>query len=273
MTTLLVVLAVLIIAAGGGLIYYAAVFQPNQVHSQATATAQAITLGTAQAQATSTAQVVATTQAQANATATALAQTNAQATATATALQSIYTQATSGTPALNDPLSGQDNNNWSLGSTCAFSGGAYHALESQKNFFAVCLAQANNYTNFAYQVQVKITKGANGGIIFRSDSAGANFYIFSIGQDGNYFLDSYKNDSSLKGLSSGPSSAIKTGLNQSNLVAVVAQGSSFYLYVNQQYVATAHDSTYGSGEIGVFGGDFDTPPADVAFNNAQVWKL
>src|SRR5207249_2057122 len=159
---------------------------PNQIHAQATSTAVAKITGTAQSNATATAQVKATSQAQANATSTAQALSNAQATSTATALQDIYTRATSGTPALNDPLSHQDANNWEVdtkegGGGCAFTGGSYHASMPQAGFFSSCYAQGSNFSNFAFQVEMKILKGDRGGIIFRSDSAATKFYLLRIG--------------------------------------------------------------------------------------------
>src|SRR2546423_2417917 len=107
---ILFIVLVLLIIGGSGLILYTAVIQANQLHAQATATAQANATGTAQANATGTAQAAATATTEANATATAQAQATAHLQATATALQTLFTQATSGTPVLNDPLSQQDAN-------------------------------------------------------------------------------------------------------------------------------------------------------------------
>ena len=74
-------------------------------------------------------------------------------------------------------------------------------------------------------------------------------------------------------LRKGTSTAIKTRLDQSNLLAVVAQNNSIYIYINQQYIAGVSDSTYRTGHIGVFGGNYTQAPADVAFSHLQVWKL
>jgi hypothetical protein len=68
------------------------------------------------------------------------------------------------------------------------------------------------------------------------------------------------------------SAFIRTGLNQANLLAVVARGSNIYLYINQQYITSASDSTYHAGQIGVFGGNYTQAPADVVFSHIQVWK-
>ncbi len=264
---LLVVLALLLI--GGGILFaYVGVIQPNQQHAQAAATAQAVS-----AQATGTAQ------ANANATAAVLATATSQAVATTTAIQGIYTQATSGNPTLNDPLSGQNGNNWDEGTTsgegsCKFSGNAYHAASQQSDYFYACFAATPTFSNFAYQVQMTIIQGDYGGIIFRADGANSKYYYFRIGKDGAYDLtashdNTFSHDQLLK--SGTAPSIIKTGLNQANLVAVAANGSNLYLFVNQKFLAQVSDNTYKSGQIGVFGGDFASKSADVAFTNAQVW--
>ena len=275
---LFIVLALLIIG-GSGLILYTTVIQPEQFHAQATATAQANVTGTAQSQATETAQAAATATTEAHATATAQAQATAQVLATAAALQSIYTQATSGSPVLTDPLTQQDANNWEVddktgGGGCAFTGGSFHASMPQKGFFASCYAQNSNFSNFAFQVQMTILKGDRGGIIFRSDSAATKFYLLRFDQDGTYNLFVYTDNSgsNAKNLLEGSAPTFHTGANQANEIAVVARGSNMYVYVNQQYVTSLTDGTYSSGEIAVFAEDH-TNSTEVAFSNAQVWKL
>lgn len=278
--TLLIILLALLLIVGGGLIYYATVYSPNQLHIQATATAQAQVTGTAQANAQATAQSLATAQAQANITATAQGQATAEVSATAGALQSIYTTATSGTPALNDPLTNQDSNNWdvfatnSSGGSCEFTGGAYHSVMTQKGFFQPCYDQTSNYSNFAFQVQMTITQGDEGGIIFRADPTNTQFYLLRINQDGSYDLFVYVDSSGshAKNLLSSSTSLLKTGLNQPNLITVIARSNSLIFYINQQYLASVNDTTYSSGKIGVFGESY-TNPTNVAFSNTQIWKL
>jgi serine/threonine protein kinase len=212
--------------------------------------------------------------------ATATAQ--ASASATATARQEIYRQATSGTPIMSDSLNAPDNYGWShfqdQTGYCNFVGGTYHA-RAQVGYFQPCYASATNFTDFAYQVEVTIIGGTTGGIWFRNAST-ANYdaYYFYIYIDGRYaFLNralnaqqTYYNATSLAG---GFSSAIHQGLNQPNLVAVVARGSTFYLYVNKQYVATATDPSYKSGSIGVTADSTDTSGSEASFRNLQVWQL
>src|SRR5213082_609665 len=71
------------------------------------------------------------------------------------------------------------------------------------------------------------------GIMFRANPALGSFYDFLIGQDGSYALYRYDSDGSpAKTLSKLSSSAIHTGLNQVNVIAVVASGGTLHLYVN-----------------------------------------
>jgi len=264
---LITILALLI--GGSGLTYYVAVYHPAQVRTQATATAQRATnTAQTQANATATAQV----QAQVNATAT----TQAQAQATSTALQTVYTQATSGTPVLNDSLASNSPSRWTEttygAGSCAFIGGKLHASGSSG-----CFAQATNFSDFAYQVQMTFVKGDGiGGIVFRFNNASQNFYFFTVSPDGSYMFFSGHTDQSgaliLKVLQTASTPALKTGLNQSNQLAVVARGSKMYLYINQQYVYLVTDSTSSSGMIGVVCLKFGGSP-ELAFSDAQVWKL
>jgi hypothetical protein len=274
-----IVVLLLLIIGGSGLIYYTSVYQPNQIHAQATATAVSQVTGTAQSNATAMAGATGTAVVQANATATAFAQGTAQANATATALQNIYTTATNGTPTLNDPLSQQDSSNWEVdtkngGGGCAFTNGAFHASMPQAGFFASCFAQASHYSNFAFQVQMNILKGDRGGIIFRADSTNFKFYLFRVGQDGSYNLFLYvdNNGNHARSLVQGNTSAMHTGQNQNNTVAVVARNANLYLYVNQQYIASVNDNTFGSGQIGLFADD-QKNPTEVAFSNLKIWTL
>jgi hypothetical protein len=266
----LLLVLILLLIGGGVLFAYVGVIQPNQRHAEATAAAQS-----------TSAQATGTAQANANATAAVLATATAQAVATTTALQSIYTQATSGNPTLNDPLSGQDGNNWDEGNSsgqgsCKFSGNAYHAGSQQSDNFYACFASTPTFSNLAFQVQMTIINGDYGGIIFRANSTNSHYYYFRIGKDGAYDLtvstnNTFSGDRLLK--SGNSPSIIKTGLNQPNLVAIVAKGGDLYLFVNQKFLDKASDNTYKSGQIGVFGGDFASNSADVAFSHAKVWTI
>src|SRR5579883_420325 len=272
-----IVLSVLLILAGSGLIYYSAIFHPAQLHADATAPVQATYPQQAHMTATANAEATGTAIAEANATATANAQATAIALATATAEANIYTQGTSGTPALSDSLSYP--NNWANeygtnGGGCNFSAGAYHITEPTKGYFLFCPALGSNFSNLTFQVNIDIIAGDSAGIGIRGNEAAGSAYYFTIYVDGTYDSSVWKNNNGddSRSLQSGTSTSIKSGHNQINLVTIIARNHTFYLFVNKHFIASAQDSSFSSGEIGLFAGD-QTHAADVAFSNAKVWRL
>jgi len=271
---LLAGLALLIIASGiAGIFFY--VVRSNQIataNAHATATAAVFNAtGTAQTQS------IAATADAFNATATTVA---ANATGTVTAYQNLYTSATSGTPTLSDPLQNNSfGNQWyedtgDPNARCAFLGGAYHAGISQTNTFIDCDAESFDFSNFAYQVQMKIIKGDAGGVVFRANDTNGKSYVFSVGQDGSYeFFVCLPNASKCNlALLSSTNGAINQGLNQTNVVTVVVKGRTFTLYVNQQEIDRVTDNTFSHGQIGVIAYDI-THPTEVVYTNAKVWTL
>ena len=190
--------------------------------------------------------------------------------------QTLYTQITQAHPTLDDPLRVNDNNNWTETRpadpySCRFSGGEYHVNAP----FTPCLAQATTFGDLAYQVQMTIVQGEMGGIVFRADSSQTKYYTFFIDRSGHYTLIASVDRTTVndRTLSEGTSASIKTGLNQANLLTVIAQGRSISLYINRQFIASASDSTYRDGHIGVFGGNQSQAPADVIFSQVQVWRV
>ncbi len=219
-------------------------------------------------------------------TAATLTTTSAQTVPTITTSdpQQLYTQATSGTPALTDPLNSSNPNGWEAVpgyGNYTFSGNAMHISATQvisKETAAICVARSTNFGNFAYQVSTTISQGNITGVVFRVDSLQAlGLYLFAISSDRVYLLGSGQYGATSKGsfklLAGGSSQAIKTGVNQANLLTVIARGSTIYLYANQQYLASVNDSTSSIGWIGVFGENTLGGPVDVAFSAIQVWQL
>jgi hypothetical protein len=167
-----VVVLVLVIIVGGVL----AVSHLGSQGSASTATPTVVP-----AEATATAQAHAAATATFNLTATAQAQATASVIA---ANPNPYTPG-SGKLALIDPLS--DNSKgyaWDASThtdgTCAFSGGAYHSSTPKTHFFYVCTAEATDFSNFAFEVQLKILQGDCGGMIFRANSNSGKLYLFEM---------------------------------------------------------------------------------------------
>ncbi|TMC22070.1 MAG: hypothetical protein E6J34_07510 [Chloroflexi bacterium] len=262
MTVMLIVLTALVIG-GGILIYYRSVYVPQQQQLQATATVVAKATGTADAYATSTVQAQATVSAQVTATAQV-----------ANARQGQYDQITLRTPKLNDPLTGPGANNWIVADGCNFVNNAYHLVEDKQGFFLTCTGSANNFANFAFQVKMTILKGDFGGLLFRSDTNITKFYYFHISTNGNYDFYYYPDNSgkTSQTLLTGTTSLIHAGLNQENLIAVIAQDNDLNLYVNGKYLDSTSYNGPTAGIIGVVADD-STHPTEVVYSQAQVWVL
>lgn len=256
------VLVLLLILASGGLLLYIPI--SNQIAADnahnATVTAQANARSATQSFLTSTAEAFTTI------------------TPNAANIKNPYPPS-DGKLILYDPL--HDNSQgygWdehpsdSNGSSCQFGQDGYHVVETQ-NYIAYCSA-AKLYSNFAFEVQMKITQGRCGGIIFRGDGTSTNFYIFALCQDGTYRFTVYTSTATIGDdiITTSSNSTIHSGLHQSNTVAVVANGKAFKFYINGQEVAHINDSTYSEGAIGVatsiVGGI-----AEVVYSNARVWVL
>ena|SRR2546425_5411449 len=274
--TLLIMVVLLVLLIGIG----AALFIPyqNAQNDKANATA------TAQTKATSIANAATATASTKNATATAI--TNA---ATATAQANVFATATAvtsntnpyppnqGTLVLNDPLNNTDNNLPNNGN-CTFTGSAYH-VGADKGYYDTCVGGAS-YTNFAFEVQMTVLKGDCGGMMFRTDNAKGWYYLFETCANGDYGVFMYfgpgGNDYKTVKISHSP--AVKTGLNQVNVIAVVANGKNFNLYVNRQAIDSFSDGSYSSGQTGfvvdssgVLGGP--AASTEVAYNYQKVWTF
>jgi len=215
---------------------------------------------------------------------------NRSATATAYALTVASVTTSSPNPyppykgilALDDPLDGSSNRlavtETVNGGSGYFTGGMFHLAVTQRG---ILLSQDNtdNFSDLVYQVRMVFIKGFGGGIVFRGTET--SYYYFRITSDGSYTFNRYANTLDPKVpveiLNKGSSSVIKTGLNQSNLIAVVAIGNSISLYINLHRIASIKDDTYSQGLIGLVAAGMNAigqkNPSEVAFSNAKVWTL
>ncbi len=199
---------------------------------------------------------------------------------TPTSLQALYNQTIGTTPLMDDPLSEPDNFGWDNytgqgGNTrCFFSQGQLHTF-AKPSFFSPCYARVTNYQNFVLQVKMTIISGHSGGLVFRADYTNDKGYQFRISTDRTYILNRIILDqqgniqSAGETVTNGLSSFIQQGTNQ---LAVLAQGDIIALFINRKYVDSVTDSTYHSGQVGVYV-DSDASSVEGVFNNLQVWRL
>jgi hypothetical protein len=213
-----------------------------------------------------------------NATATAQAEANATALAMANTLGITYPPKNTA-PVIDDPL--QDNskgNNWEIddpsNGNCKFINRTY---DIDTDALEWCRAENTDFTNFIYEVQMKIVKGDGGGILFGNDLSSIwRGYYFAINQDGSYSVQAHT-DKYDAVLARGSSRSIRRGLNQTNVVAAVVYGRVIELYVNHQRIAVVGNSnpfiTFTHGRIGVVVIGSSSEQTEVIFQNAKVWKL
>ncbi len=160
--------------------------------------------------------------------------------------------------AYDDPLKSNSSGYWHVSShglagnegICTFANDVYEVITIKSDLHR-CINNIIDYTAFAAEVRMTIVNGDEGGIEFREDYNTGNYYLFWISSAGTYGLEIWENGTFSQTLSSGSSAAISTGLNQPNIIAVVAQGNTFHLYVNDQLINAASDkaSSYGHGSI------------------------
>lgn len=271
MFVLLALLAVVLVA-GSILIYWMIIYEPAQIHAQATATAGANAT-------TSAVHARSAVSANANASATVLAEATSSIAGTQIALENVYNQATGGTPVLNDSLHVQSKNNWdenqSSQASCSFAKGMYDSTTTS-GYFSPCMAEATNFGNLTYQVEMNIVSGHSGGLVLRATANDSGYY-FRLSTDGTVLVEklvinAQRNNTSTTSLFAARSAAVNMGNNQFNTITAIMRGRDMYMYINRQYAFHTSDGAYKSGLIGVFA-DSDASNSEILFRNAQVWQL
>lgn len=195
-----------------------------------------------------------------------------------------------GTFALHDPLRDDSKGyEWNPPNypDCVFKRGGLHVSVYGDNthpvYFHVCIGRTPRFKDFAYEIKMTFINGDCGGVVFRSGDPqyDPRLYYFYICQDGQYGLVHYTgnvlNTTINPILTEGHSPYIILGSGQTNVIALVAQGPKFDLYVNQQYIDEVQDPDpdyYRDGMIGVIAKALGlNTPTEVAFSDARVWTL
>ena len=110
-----------------------------------------------------------------------------------------------------------------------------------------------------------LVSGSTGGIVFRADRATTHLYYFTVDRNGGYLLKAYYDKV-------GHSSVIARGsgisFHETELIGVVAQGSTISLYVNRQLIQHVQDGTFMQGQVGVV-----VYQGEAIFGSAKVWVL
>lgn len=196
---------------------------------------------------------------------------------TNTAVPDNYTSP-GGTISMNDSLQ-QPDSQWSnmsftsLDGQCQFANASYQVTATNPNYFIYC-PDHTPFINFVFEVQMTITQGDCGGVVFRDTKGILGYsYLFEVCQDGTYSLALFHNNDNPQALiPSQPSTAIHKGHFQINTIAVVANGPQLTLYVNYQNVGQKSDNTYNGGEVGVVAYPV-SQSTGVIYQDAKVWSI
>lgn len=169
-----------------------------------------------------------------------------------------------------------NDNNGNISGTCGFQTHTYHLTKTEAGSL-VCDPEAPKLTfdNLTYEAKLTMTKADYVGIMFRFDQAKGTGYLFTVGVQGDYAIDTVNfNDSKneYKSLKSGTNSNIKKGVGQTNVLGVVVNGTTIKAYVNGTYIESVIDSSFTTGQVGVYG-YIQKGPMDVVAADARVWQL
>jgi hypothetical protein len=156
---------------------------------------------------------------------------------------------------------------------CHFCDQAYHVSIGNRPtpWMIYCLARETNFSNFVYQIEATLLQGTEIGVIFRQ-MAQSGYYYFYIRRDGTYGLQRTLHLQRIL-LLDGMSSAINIELNQPNVLAVVANGPTIDLYVNQQHLTRVTDATHTAGRISTATATDANSPSEASFRNLMLWTL
>ena len=122
--------------------------------------------------------------------------------------------------------------------------------------------------------QAQLLRGDTYGLIFRLSPIKREFYVLELNRMGEYrFVRASGNDPSqwLTLIDWTHSNAILSGYGHINTFLILAKGSQFRFYINQQLIVTNFsDSFYSSGLIGFLVGGDSTGGTEATFSNIWV---
>jgi hypothetical protein len=165
--------------------------------------------------------------------------------------------------------------------TCQFTHDAYQVTSNSENPSGeYCTNTKNTFRNFTMEVEMTLVKGEDAGIIFRNKTIGTA-YAFLIEQNGKIHFNSYfhrifqDHTGEVNNLTSSDLPLKEPlHLHQPNKIAVVAQGNTFRLYINQ-YLIINRDDPKNISDQGTIGFISQSPhhksPSEALFRHATIW--
>lgn len=107
------------------------------------------------------------------------------------------------------------------------------------------------------------------GLVFRANTEGTLYYVFTVTNDGKYNVSLYKNEKYTDLIPYTASSAVRTGGFDENHFKVVMRGAQFDFYLNDQYLDSVINTSISSGVAGLFFYNAE-PDVEVAFDQFSV---
>jgi len=156
-----------------------------------------------------------------------------------------------------------------------YSNGGYRIYVDETNYDI----WANPSKSFPGDVQIEVDATKTGGpddndfgVICRYQDTN-NFYFLLISSDGYAAIGKYENGS--QQLVSSDEMEQANGITPgaaTNHLRAECIGSNLTLYANGNVVATAVDSSFSSGDVGLMAGTFSEAGTDILFDNFYVYK-
>jgi hypothetical protein len=173
----------------------------------------------------------------------------------------------------SDPASGWDRVSGSDGVT-DYAGGTYRLFSALSDYYLWATPGRLFERDVRIEADaIKVSGPDDGvfGLICRYQDA-ENFYVFMISADGQAGIAKVLSGRDLVMLSGAtlmPSSRIQTGLATNHLQADCL-GSTLAFFVNGEQVASADDSSFTGGDVGLWLGDYEMPGMEVYMDNFVV---
>jgi hypothetical protein len=170
---------------------------------------------------------------------------------------------------------------WGTGSSADVDGqvrdGVYD-MHVKSNHGLYLATAGENFLDGNYEVEATQIGGPlnNGyGMLFRVDEETDSYYVFEVSGDGFVWIGRCSNlcEDEAVALVGGdwfPSPAVKQGLQQTNLLRVVANGPRMSFFVNGIEVGRTADETLAEGDIAVMVEALGEPGVRVIFDNFRV---
>ena len=157
-----------------------------------------------------------------------------------------------------------------------YLGGRYYQVEVQgaQDQFLSFVPNERIYGDVNIEIKTRIESASPGdfryGMVFRR--SGDQYYAFVISPptEGWYFLKSSADG--LKILRYGTEKKIR-GLEGQDTLRVETYGSTFLLFINDQFIAWLSDADYASGEAGLFVDSMEITTGLINFNSITVWDM